>query len=98
MAQPAYYPMGIRGPPHWGGKVSPECGISHSLPPSAEVKNEYELYLLFPQAPPWHIAGHLYFYCIWNFPIHFQNTTVPVCSSFMYNYFEHSLLSLYIAT
>jgi hypothetical protein len=37
----------------------------HSPPFSAEVKNEWELYLIFPHAPPWHVAGQLYFFfCI----------------------------------
>jgi hypothetical protein len=31
-------------------------------PHSAEVENEYELYLLSPQAPPGHGAGLLYSY------------------------------------
>jgi hypothetical protein len=32
-----------------------------SLTPSiVEVKNEYKLYLLSPQAPPWHVAGQFY--------------------------------------
>jgi hypothetical protein len=51
--------MGTRGPfPR--GKVWPGCDADHSPPSSAEVKNEYELYLLSPQAPPWHVAGSLY--------------------------------------
>jgi hypothetical protein len=32
------------------------------FPSSAEVKIEQELKLLLPQAPPWHVVGHLYFY------------------------------------
>jgi hypothetical protein len=30
-------------------------------PSSAEVVSEYELYLLSPKAPPWRVAGLLYF-------------------------------------
>jgi hypothetical protein len=43
------------------GKVQPGRDADHSSPSSAEVKNEQELYLLSPQAPPWHVAGQLYF-------------------------------------
>jgi hypothetical protein len=32
-----------------------------SPPSSAKVKNEYEVYFLFPQVPPWHIVGQIYF-------------------------------------
>jgi hypothetical protein len=31
---------------------------------SAEVENEEELYLLYPQAPPWRVAGLLYLYIV----------------------------------
>jgi hypothetical protein len=30
----------------------------------AEVKYEYELYLLSPHAPPWRVAGHLFLYLL----------------------------------
>jgi hypothetical protein len=40
--------MGTGGP-FPGGKVRPGRDADHSPPSSAEVKNEYELYLLFPQ-------------------------------------------------
>jgi hypothetical protein len=45
-----------------GGKARPRRDADHSPPPSAEVKNEQELYLLFPQAPPWRVAGQLFFF------------------------------------
>jgi hypothetical protein len=40
--------------------VQPGRDTDHSPPSSAEVMNEEELYLL-SQAPPWHVAGLLYF-------------------------------------
>jgi hypothetical protein len=43
----ASYPMGTRGP-FPGGKARPGCDADHSLPSSAEVKYEWELYLLSP--------------------------------------------------
>jgi hypothetical protein len=33
-------------------------------PSTAEIKNEQELYILSSQAPPWRVAGQLYFTCI----------------------------------
>jgi hypothetical protein len=53
-------PMGTGGP-FPGGKVQPGHNTDHSSPSSAEVVNEWELYLLSPQAPPWHVAVLLYF-------------------------------------
>jgi hypothetical protein len=44
--------MGTGGP-FPGGKARPGRDAVHSPPSSAEVLNEYELYLLSPQAPPW---------------------------------------------
>jgi hypothetical protein len=41
-AHPASYPMGTKG------KARPRRDADHSLLSSAEVKNEYELYLLSP--------------------------------------------------
>jgi hypothetical protein len=40
----------------------PNCKVKldHSPPSSAEVKNEQELYLLSPHAPPWRVTGSLY--------------------------------------
>jgi hypothetical protein len=52
---PASCTMGTQGKAQSGHDT--DC----SPPSSAEVKNEYELYLLFPQAPPWHVAGVLCF-------------------------------------
>jgi hypothetical protein len=51
--------MGTRRP-FPGGKAWLGCDADHSAPSSAEVKNERELYLLSPTAPPWHVAGSLY--------------------------------------
>jgi hypothetical protein len=45
-----------------GGKARPGRDADHSPPSSAEVKNEYELYLLSPNVPPWRVAGQLYFF------------------------------------
>jgi hypothetical protein len=45
-----------------GGKARPGRDADHSPPSSAEIKNEQELYLLSPNAPPWHVAGHIYLY------------------------------------
>jgi hypothetical protein len=59
-AHPASYPMGTGGS-FPGGKARPGRDTDHSPPYSAEVKNEYELYLLFPHVPPWRVAGQLYF-------------------------------------
>jgi hypothetical protein len=60
-AHPASYPMGTGGP-FPGGEVRPGRDADHSPPSSAKVKYEYELYLLSPHAPPWHVAGHLYLF------------------------------------
>jgi hypothetical protein len=38
----------------------PGRDADHSPPSSAEVKNEQELYLLSPEAPPWRVAGQIY--------------------------------------
>jgi hypothetical protein len=55
---PASCTMGTGGP-FLGGKVRPGREADHSPLSSAEVVNEYELYLLSPQAPPWRVAGLL---------------------------------------
>jgi hypothetical protein len=52
--------MGTGGP-FPGGKSRPGRDADHSPPSSAEVENELELYFLSPQAPPWRVAGLLYF-------------------------------------
>jgi hypothetical protein len=49
---------GYRGSFPWG-KARPGSDADHSPPSSAEVKNEKELYILFPQEPPWRVAGQL---------------------------------------
>jgi hypothetical protein len=59
-AHSASCPMGTRGP-FLGGKVRPGRDSDHWPPSSAEVVNEYELYLLSPQAPPWRVPVLLYF-------------------------------------
>jgi hypothetical protein len=60
-AHPASYLVGTGGP-FRGGKARPGRDADHSPPSSAEVKNEQELYLLSRHAPPWRVAGQLYFY------------------------------------
>jgi hypothetical protein len=55
-AHPASYPMDT------GGKARPGRDADHLPPSSAEVKYEQELYLLFPHAPSWLVAGQLYCY------------------------------------
>jgi hypothetical protein len=58
-AHPASCTMSTGGPfPE--GKAWPGHDADHSPPSSAEVKNELELYLLSPQAPPWHVAGSIF--------------------------------------
>jgi hypothetical protein len=42
------------------GKARPGRDAGHSPPSSAEVVNEYEVYFLSSQAPPWRVAGLLY--------------------------------------
>jgi hypothetical protein len=48
-AHPASCTMGTGGP-FAGAKARPGRDADHSPPSSAEVKNEYELYLITPQA------------------------------------------------
>jgi hypothetical protein len=65
-AHPASYPMGTRGPLP-GDEAWLGHDADHSPPTSAEVKNEQELYLLSPHAPPWRVAGSLYhFYLFYH--------------------------------
>jgi hypothetical protein len=54
--------MGTWGP-FLGGKARPGRDTDHSPPSNAEVVNEQGLYFLSPQAPPWRVAGLLYFLC-----------------------------------
>jgi hypothetical protein len=42
------------------GSARAGCDADHSPPSSVEVVNE-DLYFLSPQAPPWRVAGLLYF-------------------------------------
>jgi hypothetical protein len=60
-ANPASCPVGTGGS-FPGGKARPRRDADHSPPSSAEVKYEYELYLLSRHAPPWPVVGQLYFY------------------------------------
>jgi hypothetical protein len=60
-AHPASCTM-CTGGPFPGGKTRPGRDADHSPPSSAEVENEYELYLLSPQAFPLRVVGLLYFY------------------------------------
>jgi hypothetical protein len=55
--------MGTGGPFPWG-KARPGRDAGHSLPSSAEIVNELELYLLSPQTPLWRVAGVLYFFFV----------------------------------
>jgi hypothetical protein len=57
-AHPASCTMGTGGPFH-GAKVRPGRDADHSPSSSAVVENEYELYLLSPQAPSWRVVGQL---------------------------------------
>jgi hypothetical protein len=57
-ALPASCTMG-NGSPFPGGKARPGRDADHSPLSSAEVKNEYELYLLSPLAPLWQVQGPL---------------------------------------
>jgi hypothetical protein len=41
------------------GVTRPGRDADHSPPCSAEIENDYELYLLSPQAPSWRIVGQL---------------------------------------
>jgi hypothetical protein len=59
-AHPASCTMGTGGP-FPGGKARPGRDADQSPPSCAEVVNEYELYFLSPQAPPWRVEGLLYF-------------------------------------
>jgi hypothetical protein len=51
-----------------GGKARPGRDADHSPPSSAEVKYEWELYLLFPHVPPRRVAGQLYFTFLLGLP------------------------------
>jgi hypothetical protein len=62
-AHPASCTMGTVGPVP-GDKARPGRDADHSPPSSAEVLNEWELYLLSPQATAWRVAGLLYLFYI----------------------------------
>jgi hypothetical protein len=55
---PASCTMGTGGP-FSGAKARPGRDAHHSPPSSAEVENEWELYFLSSQAPPWRVEGLL---------------------------------------
>jgi hypothetical protein len=55
-AHPASCTMGTGGS-FPGGKAPTGRDYEHSLPSGAEVKNEQELYLFSPGAPPWRVVG-----------------------------------------
>jgi hypothetical protein len=57
-AHPASCTMGTGGP-FPGAEEQPGRDADHSPPSSAKVENEYELYILSPQAPPWRVVGQL---------------------------------------
>jgi len=42
-----------------GAKARSGRGADRSRPFSAEVENEYELYILSPQTPTWRVVGQL---------------------------------------
>jgi hypothetical protein len=68
-AHPASCTMRAGGP-FPGCKSRPGRDADHSPPSNAEVMNEWELYLLPSQAPPWRVVGLLYFLLIifgWKF-------------------------------
>jgi hypothetical protein len=66
-AHPASHTVGTGGS-FPGCKARPGRDADHSPPSSAEIKKEWELYLLAPQVPPRRIAGQLYFYVVKNMP------------------------------
>jgi hypothetical protein len=49
------------GSPFPRGKARPGRDADRSPPSSAEVENESELFLLFPQAPSWRVVGQFFF-------------------------------------
>jgi hypothetical protein len=55
---PVQWVPGVVSP---GVKARPGRDAYHLPPSSAQVVNEYELYLLSPQAPPWRVEGLLCF-------------------------------------
>jgi hypothetical protein len=74
--------MGTGGP-FPAAKAQPGRDADHSSPSSAEVKNELELYLLSPQAPPWRVAGLL---CFDIQPV----TLVHICNNVIYFVLDNS--------
>jgi hypothetical protein len=60
-AHPASCTVGI-GVLSPGVKARSGRNADHSPPSSAEVENEYELYLLSPQAPSWRVADSFSFW------------------------------------
>jgi hypothetical protein len=72
--------MGTGGP-FPGGKARPGRDDDHSPPSSAEVVNEYELYLLSSQAPSWRVEGLLYFTYLLTCLCQGSNPDLPVVQS-----------------
>jgi hypothetical protein len=60
-AHPASYTVGT-GSSLPGGKGRLGGDADNSPPSSAEFKKEYELYLLSPKVPQWHVTGPLYLF------------------------------------
>jgi hypothetical protein len=83
---PASYAVGTEGS-FPGGKVQQGHNADHSPPSSGDVKKEWELHLLSPQAPPWRVAGQIYFICNClmspeTVSLYFQKLLVPVRTIF----------------
>jgi hypothetical protein len=78
-AHPASNPVGTGGS-FPGDKERPGRDADHSPPPSTQVKNELDLYLLSPHVPPWRVAGTVllyFFYFMSVYVRHLQITYFP---------------------
>jgi hypothetical protein len=84
-AHPASSPMGTGGP-FSGSKARPRRDADHSPPCSAEVVNEYELYILSPLRLHRYVVGLLCF---------ITTTTVNLL---MISLFYHNILHVYEQT
>jgi hypothetical protein len=47
--------------------LKPRRDADHSPPSSAEVDNEYELYLLSTQAPSWRVVGQIFYIRVFSY-------------------------------
>jgi hypothetical protein len=81
---PVQWVPGVLSP---GLKARPGRDADHLPPSSAEVVNEWEIYLLSPQATPWRVAGLLYLFFInhsKNIIVHYafvnNQKYAPTCS------------------